>query len=172
MPAGTKTGARGASLRPKRRWRQAAACGAVFGKPGPKLSPGDESLLGENRGGTPADAGRFMPARKRRAVRATEKGGLRHPPLAGALACRRSTAVLAKGTFVPRAQLRARLPEDGATRCGLPPAPFRSQRSTSRAGPSAGRHDARAARERAVSSHPRAPHSLRLRKVPSPKASL
>jgi len=60
-----------------------------------------------------------MPARKRRAGRATEKGGLRRPPLAGALACRRSTAVLANGTFVPRAQLRARLPEGGTKAAGF-----------------------------------------------------
>src|ERR1700733_9763054 len=59
-----------------------------------------------------------LPARKRRAGRAT-KGGLRRPPLAGALACRRSTAVLASGTFVPKAQRRARLPESGAKCCGL-----------------------------------------------------
>src|SRR5271155_1562285 len=37
------------------------------------------------------------------------KVGLRRPPLAGALACRRSTTVLARGTLVPKAQLRARL---------------------------------------------------------------
>src|ERR1700683_3315069 len=55
-----------------------------------------------------------LPARKRRAGRATEKGGLRRPPLAGALACRRSTTVLTSGTFVPKAQRRARLPENGA----------------------------------------------------------
>jgi hypothetical protein len=55
-----------------------------------------------------------LPVRKRRAGRATEKGGLRRPPLAGALACRRSTTVLTNGTFVPRAQRRARLPEHGA----------------------------------------------------------
>ena len=48
---------------------------------------------------------------------------------------------------------------------------FRSQRSTSRAGHSAGRHDARAARARTVSFRPRAPHSLRFQGVPSPKAS-
>jgi hypothetical protein len=42
------------------------------------------------------------------------KGGLRRPPLAGALACRRSTAVLTSGTFVPKAQHRARLPKNGA----------------------------------------------------------
>ena len=42
------------------------------------------------------------------------ESGLRRPPLAGALACRRSTAVLTSGTFVPKAQHRARLPEDGA----------------------------------------------------------
>src|SRR6202161_1441997 len=52
-----------------------------------------------------------LPARKRRAGRATEKGGLRRPPLAGALACRRSTAVFTSGTFVPKAQRRARLPK-------------------------------------------------------------
>ena len=113
----------------------------------------------------------LVPACKRRAGRATESG-LRRPPLAGALACRRSTTALAGGTFVPRAQLRARLPEHGAKRCGLSRnAPSRSQRSTSRAGRSAGRHDARAARERIVSFRPRAPHSLRLRGVPSPTAS-
>jgi hypothetical protein len=37
-----------------------------------------------------------------------------------------------------------------------------SPASTSRAGRNAGRHDAQAARERGVSSRPRAPHSLRL----------
>ena len=37
-----------------------------------------------------------------------------------------------------------------------------SPASTSRAGRNAGRHDTQAARERAVSSRPRAPHSLRL----------
>jgi hypothetical protein len=62
----------------------------------------------------PADAGLCLPARKRRAVRATEKDGWRRPPLAGALACRRSTAVLTSGTFVPKAQRRARLPEKAA----------------------------------------------------------
>ena len=49
--------------------------------------------------------------------------------------------------------------------------PVRSQRCTSRAGRIAGRHDARAARVRTVSFRPRAPHSLRRRGVPSPKAS-
>ena len=99
------------------------------------------------------------------------KGGLRRPPLAGALACRRSTAVLAKGTFVPRAKHRARLPEGGAKAAACRTHRFRSQRCTSRAGRSAGRHDARAARARSVSFRPRAPHSLRLQEVPSPKAS-
>src|ERR1700733_8903846 len=72
-----------------------------------------------------------LPARKRRAGRATEKGGLRRPPLAGALACRRSTAVLAKGTFVPRAQRRARLPEHGAKAAACRTHRLRSQRCTS-----------------------------------------
>src|ERR1700733_9919963 len=55
--------------------------------------------------------------------------------------------------------------------CGVPHAPSRLQRSTSRAGRNAGRHDARAARVRSVSFRPRAPHSLRLQEVPSLKAS-
>jgi hypothetical protein len=80
-------------------------------------------------------------------------------------------AVLASGTFVPKAQLRARLPESGAKAAACRTHRFRSQRSTSRAGRSAGRHDARAARERTVSFRPRAPHSLRLQEVPSQKAS-
>jgi hypothetical protein len=112
-----------------------------------------------------------LPARKRRAGRATEKGGLRRPPLAGALACRRSTTVLTSGTFVPKAQRRARLPEKGAKAAACRTHRFRSQRCTSRAGRIAGRHDARAARVRSVSLRPRAPHSLRLQGVPSPKAS-
>jgi hypothetical protein len=62
---------------------------------------------------TPANALSF--ARTQAACGAHHgKGGLRRPPLAGALACRRSTAVLTSGTFVPRAQHRARLPEAGA----------------------------------------------------------
>src|ERR1700684_372710 len=113
----------------------------------------------------------LLPARERRAGRATEKGGLRRPPLAGALACRRSTAVFTNGTFVPRAQLRARLPESGVKAAACRTHRFRSQRCTSRAGRSAGRHDARAARVRTVSFRPRAPHSLRLQEVPSRKAS-
>jgi hypothetical protein len=64
----------------------------------------------KRRSGTPADA--MSHARTQAACGAHHgKGGLRRPPLAGALACRRSTAVLANGTFVPRAQHRARLPE-------------------------------------------------------------
>jgi hypothetical protein len=55
--------------------------------------------------------------------------------------------------------------------CGVPHAPSRSQRCTSRAGRNAGRHDARAARVRSVSFRPRAPHSLRPQGVPSPKTS-
>ena len=50
------------------------------------------------------------PARKRRAGRATKRPACADPPLAGALACRRSTTALARGTLVPKAQLQARLP--------------------------------------------------------------
>ena len=46
-----------------------------------------------------------------------------------------------------------------------------SPASTSRAGRNAGRHDTQAARERAVSSRPRAPHSLSTSGIPSRKAS-
>jgi hypothetical protein len=37
------------------------------------------------------------------------KSGLRRPPLAGALACRRSTTALARGTIHPQSSVRARL---------------------------------------------------------------
>ena len=47
-----------------------------------------------------------------------------------------------------------------------------SPASTSRAGHNAGRHDTQAARERAVSSRPQAPHSLSTSGIPSRKASL
>ena len=76
-------------------------------------------------------------------------------------------AVLASGTFVPRAQLRARLPDDDAKAAACRTLRPRSQRCTSRAGLNAGRHDARAARVRSVSFRPRAPHSPRRRGVPS-----
>ena len=96
-------------------------------------------------------------------------------------------AALAKGTFVPKAQRQAMFPATWPERLILDrptgrgahaapralPAPRLSQssESTSRAGHSAGRHHAQAARERAVSSRPRAPHSLRFREYPRPKAS-
>ena len=80
-------------------------------------------------------------------------------------------AVLASGTFVPKAQHRARLSEGGAKAAACRTHRLRSQRCTSRAGHSAGRHDARAARARTVSFRPRAPHSLRRQEVPSRKAS-
>jgi hypothetical protein len=51
---------------------------AVFGKPGPMLSPGDESPFGENRGGTPAGER----ARKRRAAQAALLRGASRTPLA------------------------------------------------------------------------------------------
>jgi len=48
-----------------------------FGKPGPTLSPGDESPSGENRGGTPAGER----ARKRRAAQAALLRGASRTPL-------------------------------------------------------------------------------------------
>jgi hypothetical protein len=63
-------------------------------------------------------------------------------------------------------------PKGGIRERTVPHAPpVRSQRCTSRAGRSAGRHDARAARVRTVSFRPRAPHSLRHQGVPSRTAS-
>ncbi len=107
------------------------------------------------------------PARKRRAGRATESCGLRRPPLAGALASRRSTTALARGTRHPKGSARARLPgtwpkrsvldarpnrgaETSRSLCGhySRPEPVPVQRCTPHAGRSAGRHDARTARER------------------------
>ena len=60
--------------------RTGGACGYVrfslppFGKPGPTLSPGDESPFGENRGGTPAGER----ARKRRAAQAASPWRVPH----------------------------------------------------------------------------------------------
>jgi hypothetical protein len=112
-----------------------------------------------------------MPARKRRAGRATEKAAcaalrLRARSPAGVpprfSPAGLSSRGLSVGPGFPRRDVKLRACRN---------APSRSQRSTSRAGRSAGRHDARAARERIVSFRPRAPHSLRLRGVPSQKAS-
>src|SRR5208282_2882158 len=107
---------------------------------------------------------RSQPPRTQNGARvAPRSSGLRRPPLAGALACRRSTTALAKGTHVAQGAAQARLPGTRPLLSGGVTAPAcPSPVSTSRAGRSAGRHDAQAARERTVSSRPRAPHSLRL----------
>ena len=77
----------------------------------------------------------------------------------GPLASRRSTAALAT-QINAMAQLRPcflRLARDGR----YPPHAVAVQRGTSRTGPSAGRNDARAARERGHEPRPREPHSPR-----------
>ena len=104
---------------------------------------------------------------------APRKGGLRRPPLAGALACRRSTdGSRQRDLSSRRLGIGPGFPKGGIKGRTVPHAPpVRSQRCTSRAGPSAGRHDARAARVRTVSFRPRAPRSLRRQGVPSRKAS-
>jgi len=107
-----------------------------------------------------------MPARKRRAGRATRKAACAALRLRARSPAGIPLAVFAKGTFVPKAQRRARLPENGAKAAACRTHRHRSQRCTSRAGLSAGRHDARAARVRTVSFRPRAPHSLRRREYP------
>src|SRR5580698_9029031 len=112
-----------------------------------------------------------LPARKRRAGRATESAACAALRLRARSPAGIPLTVFANRTFVPRAQLRARLPEDDAKAAACRTHRLRSQRCTSRAGRIAGRHDARAARVRTVSFRPRAPHSLRRRGVPSPKAS-
>ena len=119
------------------------------------------------------------PARKRRAGRATESCGLRRPPLAGALASRRSTTALARGTRHPKGSARARLPgtwpkrsvldarpnrgaETSRSLCGhySRPEPVPVQRCTPHAGRSAGRHDARnRPGARLMRPRPQAPHS-------------
>jgi hypothetical protein len=79
----------------------------------------------------------------------------------GTLACRRPTAALAKGTYVTQGATQAMLPGTRSERV-LPAFACPSPVSTSRADRSIGRHDARAGRGRAVSSHPRPPHPLRI----------
>src|SRR5271155_5792337 len=63
--------------------------------------PYEGSLPAHKEGsGTPADA-IFVSRTQRRAGRATERAACAAPPLSGALACRRSTTALAKGTRHP-----------------------------------------------------------------------
>jgi hypothetical protein len=76
------------------------------------------------------------------------KGGLRRPPLAGALTCRRSTAALAKESISSPRRGPGQASWDRALRGLCPPPPAHFQRCTPHAGLSAGRLDARAARER------------------------
>src|SRR3984957_21068280 len=84
--------------------------------------------------------------RKRKAERRQTQEPLHLPvqraPCKGALAYRRSTTVLTKGTFHPKASPRARL---RAADIATPP---HFQRCTSRSSRNAGGHDARDARER------------------------
>jgi hypothetical protein len=85
----------------------------------------------------------------------------RRPP-----AFRRSTTALSSGkSFHPQGAARAMFRGPSAERGGRPARQPSShfQRSTSRTGHSAGRRDARTAREQAVSSCPQAPHPLRLK---------
>ncbi len=100
-----------------------------------------------------------LPARKRRAGRATEGAACAALPLSGALACRRSTTALAEGTYVTQGATQAMLPGTRSERA-LPAFACPSPVSTSRAGRSIGRHDARAARRaELMRPRPRAPHS-------------
>ena len=121
--------------------------------------------------GTPADA---MSHARMQAACGTRHGVRR---LAPPSACGRARLPAFHLRFLP-AGLSSRglssgpgFPKTAPNAADVPPTPLRLQRCTSRAGRNAGRHDTRAARVRTVSFRPRAPHSLRLREVPSPKAS-
>jgi len=83
--------------------------------------------------------------------------GLRRPPLAGALACRRSTTALAKGTYVTQGAAQARLPGTRSARA-LPAIACPSPGSTSRPGRNAGRLMPEPPGS-GLQSRPRAPHS-------------
>jgi hypothetical protein len=113
-----------------------------------------------------------MPARKRRAGRATELAACAALRLRARSPAGIPLTVFTSGTFVPRAQLRARLPEDDAKAAACRTHRHQSQRCTSRAGHSAGRHDARAAGCGVYLSARGEPHSLRRQGVPSQTASL
>jgi hypothetical protein len=121
-------------------------------------------------GGTPADA--LSLARTQAAC------GTRHEKRAACAAPRlraRSPAGVPR-RFSPKGLSSRGLsfgpgfPKTAPYAADVPPTPPRSQRCTSRAGRIAGRHDARAARERTVSFRPRAPHSPRrqgVRRLPN-----
>jgi hypothetical protein len=110
-----------------------------------------------NKGsGTPADADQYPPhlAMRRAPCKARSPFGV--PPR------------LSPKGIIPSQRLSFR---PGFLGRGLngryPPSPVPVQGCTSHPGRNAGRHDAQAARERGVSTHPRAPPSLRRRRVPS-----
>jgi hypothetical protein len=129
---------------------------------GPSLSP-LPFAVDAKESGTPTDAGKNHPHRPGAAPlrpdglggaarlsafhRGSRQGDLRHP--------RRNSGHVSWDAVWPV----------------LPTFACPSPASTSRAGHSAGRHDTQAARERAVSSRPRAPHSLSTSGIPSRKAS-
>ncbi len=88
--------------------------------PGLRFAP---SGLPKNKGGgTPADA-EFTVPRASGARVAPRKGGLRRPPLAGALACRRSTTALAAATERRRSAPANALPAAELGRSGCYPLP-------------------------------------------------
>jgi len=115
------------------------------------LNPGYEERMRRKRN---ADRRSCMKPCQRARRRATDQGRLAPTrPLSGALACRRSTTVPARESVPsPRRGHGPGFMGDGATRCGFATRQRQThlQRCTSRAGPSAGGHDARAARERVV----------------------
>ena len=87
-----------------------------------------DSPPARKRSGTPANAGSYLPHAS--GVRfAPRKGGLRRPPLAGALACRRSTTALAKRTRHPQGSASGQVSWDAAACVGRRYRPCLSQPS-------------------------------------------
>jgi hypothetical protein len=97
------------------------------------------AMTKEKGSGTPADAVFHVP-RASGARGAPRRGGLRRPPLAGALACRRSTTALAAATERHRSAPVHALPATELVRSGRYPFPaVPVQRVSPQTGHSAGR---------------------------------
>jgi hypothetical protein len=153
----------GSSLQPGRPLRAGPGCPAMT----KEESNDDQKRKGS---GTPANA---LSHARAQAACGTRHGERR---LAPPSACGRARLpAFHRGShqrdFRPEGSASGQASRKRRQSCGVPHAPSRSQRSTSRAGRNAGRHDARAARVRSVSFRPRAPHSLRRPEVPSQTAS-
>jgi hypothetical protein len=139
---------------PGRTWKErGGASVSLFATP---VSPKPRNKERNKGSGTPADADQYPPhlAMRRAPCKARSPFGV--PPR------------LSPKGIIPSQRLSFR---PGFLGRGLhgryPPSPVPVQGCTSHPGRNAGRHDAQAARKRGVWPHPRAPPSLRRRRVPS-----